>query len=318
MKRILLFCPHFMGYEEIIINTLKKNYEVIYIDTESFLSEKRKIYNNNNFLLRASFKKLKVLREKYREKLLSECDNDYLRKLAGSASSYLDLDTVLAINGDGISNNIYEHIKKNNPKAKFILYIWDDFSWLFKQKHLIYFDKIVSYNIEDCKKHNFSYMPVFTQLVDSKNELKKCYDITIIATANAERVKLAKSLYNKYKDKYKFFIYFYCIQGEYNFFSNAKPLAFEEYITKVKESRAVLEIVRHNQIGPTTRIFDSLAAKTKVITTNNHIKNYPVYSDNILVLDKNYNIPDSFMSADYIDTDFKPLFIDEWLDNLLE
>lgn len=309
-------CPHFMGYDEKIIHCLEEKYEVTYINTEQFLSVKRKLYTDKSLVVKGFLKSLPALREKYREKLLKECDVDYIKIL--NEINYDSFDIILVINGDGVSNMVYEHIKSNNPNAELVLYIWDDLHGLFKTNHLKYFDRIVSYNIEDCKKNGFIYTPMFTERYDFDCLPEKKYDIAIIATANDKRVRFAKELYDKYKYKYKFFIYFYCESEGFDFFINKDPLDFSEYMTKIAESKAVLEVVRHHQMGPTTRIFDSIVTKTKVITTNNHIVKYPVFSENILVLDTNNDIPSSFIDEEFKEISYSPLFIEEWIKTLLQ
>ena len=57
--------------------------------------------------------------------------------------------------------------------------------------------------------------------------------------------------------------------------------------------------------------------KTKVITVNSHMKKYPIYSDNILIVDRNnIMIDDEFMTKPYSEIEYRALTIPEWLKNL--
>lgn len=53
-------------------------------------------------------------------------------------------------------------------------------------------------------------------------------------------------------------------------------------------SKAQIEIQHPSQKGLTTRAFESLGTKTKLITTNPAIRQYDFYnSNNILIIDRN-------------------------------
>lgn len=314
MERVLLLCPGFMGYDKIIDNELKKKYDVIYVDTEQYLSPLRETYKKLSGVQKAFYKLFKRRRERYRENLLKK--NEIFLKQ--TFENLTDIDFLLVVNGDALSNDAYEVIRRNNPKAKFILYIWDDIDWLFKIKHIKMFDEIYSYNIEDCIKHKFKYLPVFTGCDIGKINAEKKYDIAIIATANKERVDFAKKLYKKYNDKYVLYIYFYSRDKRFDFFTHTTPLSYEEYINVVAQSRSIFEMGRFNQRGPTTRVFDALAVKTKIITTNRRIKKYPVYGENILVVDKKIDIPKSFIMNPCLDMKEDTWTIEKWIAFILE
>lgn len=313
MKKLLLICPHFMGYDEVLIEALSQNFEVFYIDTEILLRKVRQEYNQLFPCLRILFKLFNYLREVYREIML-EKNQDIINKQLNNNN----VDFVIVINGDGVPNSFYEYLKFVNKGIKLYLFIWDDYTWLFKKHHLKYFHKIASYNIADCKKFGFIYLPVFTKNIIHKYPVKKKYDIAIIATANKERVQLSRKIYEKYKKIFNFYIYFYDKNGDFDFFSYKTPLSYVEYMTKIAESRAVLEIVRNNQKGPTTRIFDSLEAQTKIITTNHNISKYPVYNENILIINRKCNIPEKFIISDFKKIEFSSLSIDAWISELLK
>lgn len=309
MKRVLLLCPEFMGYNKIIENELKKKYDVIYVDTEQYLSPLRETYKQLASIKKIFLKLFKGRREEYRENLLKK--NDAILKQ--TLESFTDIDLLLVINGDALSNDAYEVMRRNNPNAKFILYIWDDIDWLFKIEHIKMFDEIYSYNIEDCNKYKFKYLPVFTGYDNEIINAEKKYDIAIIATANKDRIDFAKKIYKKYNDKYLLYIYFYSRNKTFDFFSHTTPLSYEEYMNIVAESRSIFEMGRFNQRGPTTRVFDALAVKTKVITTNKRIKKYPIYGENVLVVDKNVDIPKSFITKPCLDMKKDTWPIEKWI-----
>ena len=87
----------------------------------------------------------------------------------------------------------------------------------------------------------------------------------------------------------------------------------------LQESHAVLDLPLYKQVGLTTRPFDALLTDTKVITTNKYITEYPVYSENISVIDReNPVIDDAFMTDSYVKNDKHAISVREWLDNILK
>ncbi len=312
MKKILFIAPHFMGYDEEICKGFGSKWDVTYVDSEQYLASVRLKYKQKNMAIKVLLKIFSPFRDLYRDKML----NSYFAIKNENWMKSKCFDTVFIINGDGIPNSVYNRIKSNNPDANFILYIWDDLKCLFKKNHLHYFDNIFSYNIDDCRKYNYEYLPVFTRPINQEKQEELIYDIAIVATANKDRIKFIKKLYKKYKNIYKFYIYFYDKELKYDFFSFSTPLSFDSYLGILQKSKAVFEVPRHGQKGPTTRMFDALETATKVITTNKHIKKYPVYNDkNICVIKWNCTIPKMFILDGY-DSSNKPMYINEWLCHL--
>ena len=199
------------------------------------------------------------------------------------------------------------------------LYLWDDAKILRKNTHFKYFDEVMSFNMDECKKYGFKYMPMFTQHEWIGHAKQNKYDLALIGTAHPDRIKLAKEIYEKYKEKYKMFIYFYHPDFKPDFFGHTESLKYEEYLKILQESHAVLDLPLYKQVGLTTRPFDALLTDTKVITTNKYITEYPVYSENISVIDReNPVIDDAFMTDSYVKNDKHAISVREWLDNILK
>ncbi|WP_099809639.1 hypothetical protein [Streptococcus suis] len=310
MKKALLICPHFMGYDEILVEELRKKYSVAYLDSDLFLKNARDEYNNLPIIVKLFFKIFKSFRNFYRELLLN-------RALESNVPNFInnEFDIILSINGDGLSEDFYKVLFSRNKSAKKILYVWDDFDWLFKSSHIKYFDQVSTYNLEDSQKFGFSYLPVFTKPIIFEKLPQKKYDVSIIATANQKRVDFIRKFYEHNKEKYSFYIYLYDKNLDFNFFSNRVPLSYEEYQKILLESISTLDIVRFGQRGPTTRVFDSLLTKTKIITANKEIINYPINSENIFILDTKLEIPEDFIKSNFVEGQ-TALMVDDWLDRI--
>nr|HRC89952.1 hypothetical protein [Bacteroidales bacterium] len=97
-----------------------------------------------------------------------------------------------------------------------------------------------------------------------------------------------------------------------------KKLKYSEMISVIKNSRAILDIAHINQRGLSTRVFEALGAKSKIVTTNKSIIDYDFYNQhNILLIDPNKPvIPNIFLESAYEDYDIKILknyYIKKWI-----
>ena len=126
--------------------------------------------------------------------------------------------------------------------------------------------------------------------------------------------KIADDLYERYSSIYRLFIYLYDKKNVGGRFCHNSPLTNKQYISIMRESKAILDVPQICQKGPTTRAFDALLTETKVITVNKYMKYYPVYSDNMIIVDRdNINIPDNFMAKEYVINSYHSLSIDMWI-----
>lgn len=313
MREVLLIIPKFMGYDTAIKEELSKEYNVTLIAADeldissiSHFRKKKKIYKAlRKFLLSVDLKdRIAAIETAYR------CDENQLGICLNKK-----YDIILAINGHYVPDSLYEKLRANNPSAEFILYLWDDAKNLFRRSHFKYFDKFYSYNIKDCKKYKMNYLSMFTQC-ENVGHLENEYDISIIASAHSNRVNFINKIYKKYFSQYKFCVYLYqqpLINDECEWFHD-KPLEYKKYIEILRRSRCLLDIQNPIQEGPTTRAFDVIQTGTKLITTNKHITSYPVYGNNILVIDEDEPvIEDEFVFKKYVKEKKEAYPLKDWL-----
>lgn len=221
---------------------------------------------------------------------------------------------VFCINGPYLSDEFYKKVRMLNPNARYIYYAWDDVSNLIKKNHIRYFDEIYSYNIIECKKNKWNYLPVFVQESGVGHSKEDKYDIVFIGSLNDDRRKIADDLYEKYSSSYRLFIYLYDKENIGGRFCHNSPLTNKQYISIMREAKAILDVPQICQKGPTTRAFDALLTETKVITVNKYMQYYPVYSDNMIIVDRdNIDIPYEFINKKYNITNYKALNVAEWL-----
>lgn len=314
MEKLLLIMPFFMGYEASIRRILQKKYKVTLVNSEQFDSEILEKYLKCSKFHWGIRHLVRIIREMDQEKAMHSYGDCILKQIDLYQDAY---NVILCINGAFLPNSFYRTIKKNNHEARFIYYAWDDLKNLFKTSHISLFDERYAYNITECQQYNMKYLPMFVQSECQGHANKDCYDIAYIASAHSDRIKIATQLSERYQKKYKLFIYLYDPNHTNQKFCYQKPMEYEKYLEVMRNSAAVLDVPHISQKGPTTRVFDALLTKTKAITTNENIKLYPVYSENISIVSRDKIIIDeNFMKQKYIETGYKALTIPEWLEKI--
>lgn len=311
MDRLLLLMPRFMDYEKSLKENLNRKYEVCWLDSDEFDREiLDKFYKCNKIRWG-----IRHLFRKYFNYDLEKAEAFFLENELGKIcleKNYFSV--VFCINGPYLSDEFYKKVRMLNPNARYIYYAWDDVSNLIKKNHIRYFDEVYSYNIIECKKNKWNYLPVFVQESGVGHSKEDKYDIVFIGSLNDDRRKIADDLYERYSSIYRLFIYLYDKKNVGGRFCHNSPLTNKQYISIMRESKAILDVPQICQKGPTTRAFDALLAETKVITVNKYMKYYPVYSDNMIIVDRdNINIPDNFMAKEYVINSYHSLSIDMWI-----
>ena len=316
---ILLLMPDFFDYPKMIIDELQSRcINVDYICNESDIY-RAEYSRRKNFIYRNLihfFPFMRIIATKRAEKAVTQW---YNKQLSTIKDNY---DYIICIKGDMFPEKHYSFLRHKYQKSTFILYQWDDLSLLVKTRHTKWFNQKLSYNIDDCKRKGFKYLPMFSQTYLTENDIAKKYDIAIIGTidyAHEKRLRIIEKIYNKYKETFSFYLYLYrrddikTLLPTYN-----TKLSFEDYIKVLQSSKCIVDIALINQHGPTTRFNDALGTKTKVITTNKYIKSYPIFSDNILIIDENNPTVDKkFVTDPYCNNNLEFMSIKRWCNTIL-
>ena len=306
--------PIFMGYDKALKTAFEDHGGVCdVVDNEISLTQILKVIRNPVIDI-LTLKLSKVLKSFFEEILRKRWDGILRRHIKNLDTTY---DYVICINGQCVSNSLLRRLKKWNKKAEFILYLWDDVSNQILMPNLTCFDKKFSFNMSDCQTYGAKYLPMFVQCSSIGHKTNE-YDIAIIGTAHPDRLIFVRRLLEKYKALYSFYVYMFHPSDTRDTFVHTVPLPYEKYIEILSKSRCVMDIPFILQKGPTTRFFDALQSETKVITVNSDIVNYPVYSENILVVDRNDpEIPMEFVKKEYRVCDIQALTAGEWVEKLL-
>lgn len=283
---VLIIGKPFFNYHELILNEFKQrgNDAIFLSETPVNHMAIGKIFGRQ-----IERKVIKI----HQRKVLKEClKNTY--------------DMVLVLVGRYLDQEFMVEVKKHNPTAKFVLYLWDDIARV-ESFHTIkpFFDTIFSFDLKDCETNKeFVFLPLFySQEYKATKRIKK-YDIYGSFSEHSGRKEIAIKVYNECKAsnvKCKFILF----PGRYgyikNYFKNKSieantnkdiefvfsPISSQQNVDNVLASKALLDIQFPSQNGLTMRSLESIGASVKLITTNDNIKKYDFYSEkNQFVIDR--------------------------------
>jgi hypothetical protein len=308
-KRILFFAPKFFGYEVAIANKLKElGADVMHFDERP----------KNNFLTKSL---IRIDRN-----IIKRTITQYYKNIL-SQTQQQQFDFVFVVNLEAMTPEIVELLRKQQPQARFILYMWDSIKNK-KPAQLAFklFDWCYSFDKNDASTlPNVNFRPLFfIDEFDSKkwnNKTSLLYDLCFIGTVHSDRYNLVKSV-NKQADslglKTYFYLYFhnkilffYKKLRDIKFY-NARfsefefnPISAVDLAQKIKESGAVLDVQHPHQTGLTMRTLEMLGASKKLVTTNTNIVEYDFFNpQNIAVINRDTpKIDASFFKTDFAEVD---------------
>lgn len=294
MKRLLFISPDYYDFHSVILKGFQKysDYEVTMVITNTTYRYKNVFERINNFFSKIFLKKnlKKIKQEKLISDLISQ-NNEY--------------EIAFVNRPDMLSQKVFDLIQ-NICKTK-ITYYWDSFNKIRGQKETIqYFDKCYSFDVNDCERYNLT--PLHNFYFDQSTSEKIKYDVLFLGTFD-KRFTTVKSITNSLVDqglnatsilldfnKQNHAIYSSdCIQ----FIDKIIP--FEKSIQYSLQSKMILDIHHDNQIGLSFRPFEAMGLRKKLITTNQHIKDYDFYNPNNIFIwnDSTKQIPNTFLTTPY-------------------
>jgi hypothetical protein len=233
--------------------------------------------------------------------------------------SGMNYDYVFTIKGARLKKEFLSNLKIINPNTIFFLYMWDDVARVpnfFENRES--YDKIFTFDRIDSKKYNINFLPLFYSddfVFDSSST--KDIDLFFSGWMHSDRKNILELIIPILKsNKLNYFIHLYSsryqviriiVKGklfnkQQNYMSH-KKISLENTAFLTTKSRIVLDIQHISQNGQTMRVFEALAAKCKIITTNQDIRFYDFYNENnILIIDrKNPVISNEFFKIPFVD-----------------
>jgi hypothetical protein len=215
-----------------------------------------------------------------------------------------NFDYILVLRGEAFSERAVSELRSHYHKAVLIIYLWDILKTTNLKDVIPYFDKALSFDIEDAGNNDcLSFRPTFfvPEYINMKKKAKPEIDIFFVGTLHSNRYKLLSGI-KAYLDRNQISYYFYYyVPGALLFLINSvfkkhyarlnevhlNPLSLHSALEIVANSRCILDINYPGQKSLSMRAYEAMASKTKYITTNSEVKKYDFYSpNNVWVLDE--------------------------------
>jgi hypothetical protein len=304
-KKILFFSANFFGYQEEISAKLR----FLGAEVDPF-DERPKNSFLYKALIRLDKRLLKKRLDEYYENIISQCENK-------------EYDFVFFLKAEAITQSKLRKLRKTQPNAIFILYMWDSIDNCPSVQNLFdLFDKIYSFDFTDVKAHSkLLFRPLFylDDYSKLKNPDRNKHEISFIGTGHSDRYLIVSKIRRfciENNFSHYFFVYlqdpkiYYARKLFSRSFKFAKksdfsfiPLKKNDILKIIEESNCVLDIERPIQRGLTMRTIEVLGARKKLITTNKDIVNYDFFNkNNILVIDRDQPVIDiHFIRGEYQD-----------------
>lgn len=242
-------------------------------------------------------------------------------------------DVIVILVGRNIRRELLEELRRRKKnETNIILYLWDDVSYVnnFKRNRDLY-DVIYSFDPSDCREYGLRFLPLFYDN-DLKKREKKDIDVYCAITDAGVRLDALEKLVEKIEKNLNAIIianvgkkrYLYqlikrnrgCVKYRY------KPIPKQMDFEYMSRAKSIIDIKYPTQTGLSTRVYEAMALKNKIITTNRSVIYYDFYNpDNIQIIDENQlDVDWIFLDKKYveIDNDIKQKYcIDEWIDCLV-
>lgn len=295
-KNVLFIAPKVANiYLDIIDELERQQYEVDFYEYKS--------YKLDPHYLKGYVKYGRV----FTSKLVSSyfIKKDWIKLLESDLYNKI-YDYLFVIDGYSLHPCLFEILRERNPQLKAINYLFDTCRSNYEfNVHFPYFDKVVTFDIEDSKRYNITLFPIFWIKYDGE-KVGQDLDMFGMGGCIEGRYKLFSAL-KKYSDEHhlRSFIKLYLskpanmrntqlkthlvntlsskeIMPHLEWYSSPlithDLIPTSEYRKLIMRSRIILDSNAAHQDGLTARFMWALGEERKIITTNKAVKEYEFYT----------------------------------------
>ena len=314
-KKLLFIAPDYYGFNEVVFEGLKKysGYEVVHINSTLPYQYKNVVERIQNFFSKTFLgKNFKITKR-----------GEHIQRII-NADHY---DLLLINRPDVLSEKDFSSAIERAKKS--IVLFWDSMEKIPQQKKFIdKFDICYSFDPDDCKNYNLSFVSTF-YFIKGEDSLPK-FDVGYLATYD-QRIHDALILFSKFDEggitaKGKIFTYKSepikeRLPGNIEEINSIVP--FSKSYKYYLDCKAILDIAHFHQKGLSFRPYEAIGLNKKLITTNKEILNCDFYDPhNILLIEDvhNINIPKVFFESNYKqlkESVKEKYYIKNWIKTLL-
>ena len=215
-------------------------------------------------------------------------------------------DVVIAVGGEGLAPRAVSFLRALNPRARFILYLFDSVANSPRcLPRVAAFDEVVSFDRADCESRpGWRYRPLFATEEYWQRGPVGCRGVCFVGSYHAERIMVLRRWIAACHDR--------GIPGEYAVATRGwpdrlrwrpnrldagisrlgRPLSANECIAIYRAYGVVFDVHHPRQTGLTMRTLEALACGCRLVTTNPMIMRETFYDpERILVVDRSNPVP---------------------------
>lgn len=319
--RVLLTAPRFFGYErELVAELERRGYRVDFLPDRPF--ESTPMIAATRFL--PGF--VKGPANAVKRRML----NEY------GATHY---DALLVINGQTLSAGMMAMLRREFPRMRTVLYMWDSLENRGKSaEELRHYDECFSFDSECARRFGMRHRPLFF-VPDFEMPRAEIFDfdVSFVGTMHSDRYAVLKRVQQALPAQLRTYWYLF-LQAEwvYHAYRTLKPamrsasrsefstvpLTRAQVRTVFQRSAAVIDIEHPRQRGLTIRSFETIGARKKLLTTNRSVQDYDFYNpENVCVLDRaNPVVAADFFARPYVELPnalYRKYSIAGWMDEVM-
>jgi len=328
-KTIIIAIPNDFGLPEMFKKNLEFLGMIVYLLPHSENHHKISIIDELKHIGRKIFKKDRSYKNIAKEQNRLRIEQQIHHNLLDSISE--EIDFALIIRPDLLNNDIIEKIK--GKAKKMVGYQWDglerypniyrkikyfDSFFVFDHKDLAFdpnFKLITNFYFDfNIEEHLYPKNDVFFIGSHIESRMPKLIEISSFLKKNGFKIDInVIGSSRKYIEK----------NSESGITHITEIFDFEKNYNKIKNAKAILDLLNNVHNGLSLRTFESIGLKKKLITNNLEVKNYDFYNkDNIFIIGENKTDDIStFLSTPYNDLNFeiyKKYGFTNWICNILE
>lgn len=204
---------------------------------------------------------------------------------------------------------------KKKKKDNVYLYFWNPIEKMYPRNgsNMIAEAKeifpVYSFDHNDCKKYGLQYRPMVysSDVISGIDSYDDCeYDVFFLGWKK-DRYRQIESLYRDiFKDRLKCLLILVGDEDrstDNSIIYTTKRVPYSEYLSYVRNSRAILDIPQDGQEGLTIRNVECMFLRKKMITTNIDVRNYDFYDENnvFVISEDDVDRLKEFITSKYVD-----------------
>lgn len=200
---------------------------------------------------------------------------------------------VLILNGALKKHYSVQYLRKvqsKHPNIKYALLFFDTYNAkdYVNELEFDFFNKILSFDLEDCKKYGFTYIQqgqVFSKPKGMKNDEQKRTDLFFVGMG-AGRVDVLNDIVRKIDGYVNYKIHICAVSREKQLIDTKifynQTIPYSEELQYIFNTNTVLDVVKQGQSGITLRICEALLFNKKILTNNQSIREMPFYDSRFI------------------------------------